>query len=85
MSTHDPEFYQTPKYSPEKDEPPPRQRGCFFYGCIIASVLALLMVISVGILIFVGYRCSIRRLRSTRPPYLRNFPWSKCRPQSARR
>ena len=35
---------------------PPRQRGCFFYGCIIASVLALLMVILVAIVVFVGYR-----------------------------
>ena len=49
MSTNDPEFYQTPKFSPEQYQAPPRQRGCFFYGCIIASVLALLMVILVGI------------------------------------
>ncbi len=49
MSTsHDPEFYQSPKFSPDKAEAPPRQRGCFFYGCIIASVLALLMLISRG-------------------------------------
>ncbi len=56
MSSQDPEFYQTPKFSPEQEQAPPRQRGCFFYGCIIASVLALLMLISVGILGFVGYR-----------------------------
>jgi hypothetical protein len=56
MSTHDPEFYQTPKSSPEKYEAPPRQRGCFFYGCIIASVLALLMAILVAIIAFVAYR-----------------------------
>ncbi len=56
MSTNDPEFYQTPKFTPEQDEAPPPGRGCFFYGCIIASVLAVLMMIFVGILIFVGYR-----------------------------
>ena len=56
MSTNDPEFYQTPKFSPEQYQAPPRQRGCFFYGCIIASVLALLVVILVAILAFVGYR-----------------------------
>jgi hypothetical protein len=56
MSTNDPEFYQAPKFSPEQYQAPPRQRGCFFYGCIIASVLALLAAIFVGVLIFVGYR-----------------------------
>jgi hypothetical protein len=56
MSTNDPEFYQAPKFTPEQYQAPPRQRGCFFYGCIIASVLALLMAILIGILAFVGYR-----------------------------
>jgi hypothetical protein len=56
MSTNEPEFYQAPKFSPEQYQAPPRQRGCFFYGCIIASVLALLAAILVGVLIFVGYR-----------------------------
>jgi hypothetical protein len=56
MSTNDPEFYQTPKFTPEQDDAPPPARGCFFYGCIIASVLAVLMMIFVGLLIFVGYR-----------------------------
>ena len=56
MSTNDPEFYQAPKFSPEKYEAPPRSRGCFFYGCIIAGVLALLMVIFVVIMAFVAYR-----------------------------
>jgi hypothetical protein len=56
MSTNDPEFYQAPKFTPEQYQAPPRQRGCFFYGCIIASVLALLVAILVGILFFVGYR-----------------------------
>jgi hypothetical protein len=60
MSTNDPEFYQTPKFSPEQYQAPPRQRGCFFYGCIIASVLALLMAILVGILAFVAYRWANR-------------------------
>jgi hypothetical protein len=56
MSTNDPEFYQAPKFTPEQYQAPPRQRGCFFYGCIIASVLAVLMAILVGVLIFAGYR-----------------------------
>jgi hypothetical protein len=57
MSTNDPEFYQAPKFTPEPPPPAfPRQRGCFFYGCIIASVLALLMVILVSVAVFFGYR-----------------------------
>ena len=56
MSTNDPEFYQTPKFTPEQYEAPPHQRGCFFYGCIIAIVLTVLAAIFVGILLFVGYR-----------------------------
>src|SRR5262249_32356890 len=56
MSTNDPEFYQAPKFSPEQYQAPPRQRGCFFYGCIIASVLALLLLILLGVSIYLGYR-----------------------------
>jgi len=56
MATHDPEFYESPKFSPEPDELRPRQRGCFFYGCIIASILALLMVILVAVGAFFLYR-----------------------------
>jgi hypothetical protein len=56
MSTIDPEFEHTPKFSPEQYQAPPRERGCFFYGCIIASVLALLVAILIGIAVFVGYR-----------------------------
>jgi hypothetical protein len=56
MSTNDPEFYQAPKFSPEPPYAVPKQRGCFFYGCIIASILAVLMAILVGVVAFVGYR-----------------------------
>ena len=56
MSTNDPEFYQAPKFTPEQYQAPPRQRGCFFYGCIIAIVLAVLMAILLAVLAFVAYR-----------------------------
>jgi hypothetical protein len=56
MSTSDPDFYQAPKFSPEPPTAAPRQHGCFFYGCLIASILALLMVILVSIVLYVGYR-----------------------------
>jgi hypothetical protein len=55
MATHDPEFYEAPKFAAESYEPP-RQRGCFFYGCIIASILAVLMVVAIGVGAFLFYR-----------------------------
>ncbi len=56
MSTRDPDFYQAPKFSPEPSAAAPRQHGCFFYGCIIASILALLMVILISVAVYFGYR-----------------------------
>jgi len=56
MSTRDPDFYQAPKFSPEASDAAPRQHGCFFYGCIIASILALLMVILISVGVYFGYR-----------------------------
>jgi hypothetical protein len=55
MATNDPEFYQAPKYTPEAAQPP-RQRGCFFYGCIIASILMVLVLILIGLGVYFGYR-----------------------------
>lgn len=56
MSTNDPEFYQAPKYSPEPSQPLPKQRGCFFYGCIIASILAVLFAILMVVIAFLTYQ-----------------------------
>jgi hypothetical protein len=70
MATHDPEFYQAPKFSPEYDEPRPRQRGCFFYGCVIASVLTVLLIIALALLAYVALRTANRYLEeytSTKP------------------
>jgi hypothetical protein len=55
MATNDPEFQQAAKYAPEAYQPR-SQRGCFFYGCIIASILALLVVIAIGVATYLGYR-----------------------------
>lgn len=56
MASHDPEFDQAPKFSPEYDNSRPRQRGCFFYGCVIASVLAVLLIIALAVLAYIGMR-----------------------------
>jgi len=52
MASYDPEFYQAPKFSAEFDEPRPRQRGCFFYGCVIASILTVLLLIALAVIAF---------------------------------
>jgi hypothetical protein len=54
-STNDPDFYQTPKFSPES-QPPPRQHGCFFYGCIIATILTVMMLVLIGAVSYLLYR-----------------------------
>jgi hypothetical protein len=56
MATDDPEFYQAPKFSPEYDEYRPKQRGCFFYGCVIASVLAVLLIVALAVGAYMVYR-----------------------------
>jgi hypothetical protein len=56
MSTHDPEFYQAPKFTPEPPEAARKQHGCFFYGCIIASILALLFVILIAVIGYFSFR-----------------------------
>ncbi len=33
-----------------------RQRGCFFYGCVFASVLTVLLIIGIGVLAYIGMR-----------------------------
>ena len=38
------------------ETPPAKQRGCFFYGCIIALVLGVLGLILAGVLAFTAYR-----------------------------
>jgi hypothetical protein len=37
-------------------EPPKQGHGCFFYGCITASVLAVLVLIAIGITTYFGLR-----------------------------
>ncbi len=56
MATQDPEFYNAPKFTPEPPPVMPKQHGCFFYGCIIASILAVLFLILLGVITFFGFR-----------------------------
>lgn len=46
-----PENYTPAGYPP----PPPASRGCFFYGCIFAAVLAVLGILAVGAVFYAGY------------------------------
>jgi hypothetical protein len=55
MATSDQEFFEASKLTPESYQPS-RERGCFFYGCIIAIVMALLFVLAVGVGFYMLYR-----------------------------
>jgi len=74
MSIDDPEFYQAPKFTPEPPQALPKQRGCFFYGCLIASVLAVLMVILVAALTFFAYRFATRMIEEYTSTTPRDLP-----------
>ena len=56
MASYDPEFDHAPKFSPEYDSSPPRQRGCFFYGCVISSILAVILILALAVLAFFAMR-----------------------------
>jgi hypothetical protein len=60
MASYDPEFYEAPKSPPGYGEPQPRQRGCFFYGCVFASVFSLLLIVGLGVLTYLGVRVAYR-------------------------
>jgi len=56
MAASNADFPSHQKFTPPAYAEPPRQHGCFFYGCIIASILSLLLLIAVGVLLYMGYR-----------------------------
>ena len=60
MSTSNPEFFEAQKFSPETYDRPPRERGCFFYGCLFASIIALLVLIAAGVAGYFLYRATDR-------------------------
>lgn len=55
MSSRNIDFSDYHKVAPIGEEPP-RERGCFFYGCVIAAVLSVLLMIAVGVISYVVYR-----------------------------
>ena len=74
MATDDPEFYQAPKFSADYDELRPRQRGCFFYGCVIASVLAVLLILALAVGGYLVYRALNRYLEEYTATARRELP-----------
>src|SRR3954463_8760431 len=56
MASYDPEFYEAPKTPTGYDDARPRQRGCFFYGCVIASVLSVLLIIALALAGYLAFR-----------------------------
>jgi hypothetical protein len=61
------DLFESPKVSPGV-EPPKTQHGCFFYGCLAAIVLALLMALVVGIAGYYGYRTYLRFVEAYTSP-----------------
>jgi hypothetical protein len=74
MATHDPEFYESPKFSPEPDELRPRQRGCFFYGCVIVSVLIVLLILALAVGAYLAYRAINRTVEEYTATAPRELP-----------
>jgi hypothetical protein len=59
--TTDPGKYPTnPELFEAGAEPPKQGRGCFFYGCITAIVLAVLVVLAFAILGYFGYQAYLK-------------------------
>jgi hypothetical protein len=56
MAATNPGYSDYQKSTPPAYGEPPRERGCFFYGCIIAAILSVLLLIAVGVLFFFVYR-----------------------------
>jgi hypothetical protein len=56
MASRNADFSDYQKFVPPPYEEPRHQHGCFFYGCIIASILSLLLLIAVGVAAFFIYR-----------------------------
>jgi hypothetical protein len=74
MATHDPEFYESPKFSAEPDELRPRQRGCFFYGCVIASVMIVLLILALAVGAYLAFRALNRTLEEYTSTTPRELP-----------
>lgn len=62
MATSDLDDLGKPKFDPNYFEPP-RERGCFFYGCLFAAVVAVLIMVALGALFFVSFRWAGRQIQ----------------------
>jgi hypothetical protein len=74
MAANNPDFPSYQKFTPPAYEEPPRQHGCFFYGCIIASILSLLLLIAVGVMFFLFYRWAGRMVEEYTATAPRELP-----------
>lgn len=55
-----PEGYVADGFTP--GVPPAKRRGCFFYGCLIASILAVIGLILAAVIAYVGWNFYIGKL-----------------------
>jgi hypothetical protein len=55
-------------------EPPKPGHGCFFYGCIAASVLAVLLLIAIGLGVYFSYQTYLRLVNQYTSPARMDLP-----------
>ena len=58
----------------EVDEPPKPGHGCFYYGCITAIVLAVLMVVAIAISGYFGYQAYLKVVKQYTSPTPMTLP-----------
>lgn len=89
MASHDPDFTNAHASPGEGATPPdvePRRRGCLFYGCVAAAVLAVLTMIGLALAAWVSYRTIVRyrdMYTSAAPAKLPELSTSKAERQRA--
>lgn len=74
MATSNPDFPSYQRSTPPPYEEPRREHGCFFYGCIIAGILSLLLLIGIGVALFFFYRWAGRLIEEYTATVPRELP-----------
>lgn len=57
-----------------KAPPPPKERGCFFYGCIISLILLVILLIAIGVITWLTIRAISGYVQEYTEPTARALP-----------
>ncbi len=61
-------------YTPPEEPPPKSGRGCFFWGCLISSILMVLLIIAIAVSAWIGYRWLNSKAMEYSDPAPMNIP-----------